>query len=179
MTISDRITSSPTPSAAADPTGPRRRRTMTITATALVLLLVAAAAYFVTNRDTPVVDTEPAGVSLGTVDGVGDLLVDSEGRTLYLFEPDEGAAVTCTGGCASKWPPLVADADNPPQIGDGVDDSAVGTVQDQEGADVVTYEGWPLYRYTADEAGEVTGSGKDQNGGTWWALTPSGERIQP
>ena len=37
---------------------------------------------------------------------LGRILVDSKGKTLYLFEKDKGRASTCYGACASVWPPL-------------------------------------------------------------------------
>lgn len=142
------------------------------------LVLGIAGAFLFTSRDTPVVDSGPARVDVGTFEGAGDILVDGEGRALYIFEPDEGADVTCTGGCADKWPPLAVKGDTEPQIGAGVDASSIATVLDQEGAQVLTFDGWPLYRYTSHQLGEVSGSGKDQNGGVWWALTADGERVE-
>lgn len=169
------------PSASAPtPRGGQGRRKYLLAGVAAVIALVLGIgiAVFFSTRDTPIVDSGPARVDVGTIDGVGELLVDGEGRTLYLFEPDEEGEVTCTGGCADKWPPLVAVDGAEPEIGEGVDAALVSTVEDQAGARVLTFEGWPLYRYTSDDLGEVTGSGKDQNGGVWWALTPDGERIK-
>ncbi len=142
-----------------------------------VLAIGIGTAFFLNTRDTPVVDAGPARVDVATVEGFGDVLVDGQGRTLYLFEPDEAAQVTCTGGCADKWPPLVA-TDPEPEVGTGIDATMVATVKDQAGERVLTFDGWPLYRYTSDDIGEITGTDKDQNGGVWWALTPTGERVQ-
>ena len=44
-------------------------------------------------------------VAFATVGGVGKVLVDAQGRTLYTFTND-GRAVPCTGECAALWPPL-------------------------------------------------------------------------
>lgn len=175
------LNSPSTPSAAAQASvgdRRRRRRNISIAAAAAALIVGAATAYFVANRDAPVVDAGPARVAVGAVDGVGDVLVDGEGRTLYLFEPDEASDVTCTGGCATKWPPLTTKGSEAPEVASGVDASAIATVADQEGAQVLTYKHWPLYRYVSDDVGQVTGNGKDQNGGLWWALTPNGERVK-
>src|SRR3954453_7095913 len=38
--------------------------------------------------------------------GLGDVLVDKRGRTLYLFGRDSGMTSACTGACAANWPPL-------------------------------------------------------------------------
>ncbi|GAA5229962.1 COG4315 family predicted lipoprotein [Arthrobacter cryoconiti] len=162
----------------ADPTRRRRRNIYIGAAAALALAVGGVTAYFVTPRDIAVVDSGPARVAVGTVEGIGDILVDGQGRTLYLFEPDEAANVTCTGGCAKKWPPLEKNGATEPDVAKGVDASAVSTKTDQGGAEVLTFNNWPLYRYVSDEVGQVTGNGKDQNGGKWWALTPTGERVK-
>src|SRR4051812_16737285 len=39
---------------------------------------------------------------------LGRILVDSRGHTLYLFEKDKHGKSSCTGKCASFWPPLIA-----------------------------------------------------------------------
>lgn len=172
--------SHPTPTSAQPSTPGRKRRNYLIWGGAAVVALAVGitAAVVFTNRDTPVVDAGPARVDVATIAGIGEVLVDGQGRTLYLFEPDEGADVTCTGGCADKWPPLVAVEGAEPEVGRDVDPALVATVADQVGAEVLTFEGWPLYRYVSDEVGEASGTGKDQNGGVWWALTPAGERVE-
>lgn len=171
--------SHPKPTSVQPSTLGRKRRTSLIwggaTVAALALGITATVVFM--NRDTPVVDAGPARVEVGTIAGIGEVLVDGQGRTLYLFEPDEATQVTCTGGCADKWPPLVAMEGAEPEVGGSVDAAVVSTVADEVGAEVLTFEDWPLYRYTSDEVGEASGTGKDQNGGVWWALTPSGERV--
>lgn len=173
---SDPQSTSPAPLKAAPSRGRRRYGLMAAVA-ATAVAWGEATAYFAGNRDTPVVDSAPAGVAIGTVDGFGDILVDGEGRTLYVFEPDEGAEVTCTGGCADKWPPLEATGTAEPVVADDIKPTVVSTVPDQVGVEVLTFDKWPLYRYVSDDVGEVTGNGKDQNGGVWWAITSSGERV--
>jgi hypothetical protein len=39
---------------------------------------------------------------------LGSILVDSSGRTVYLFEADSGIKSACRGACATAWPPLLA-----------------------------------------------------------------------
>ena len=47
-------------------------------------------------------------VRTGTVKGLGSVLVDGKGMTLYLFVPDKQLATsTCYGACAQAWPPLL------------------------------------------------------------------------
>jgi hypothetical protein len=64
-------------------------------------------------------------VSLGSVTGLGEVLVDSEGHTLYAFSGDAGEAPTCEGACAKAWPPLL-DENGEPQPSNGNGQSAFG-----------------------------------------------------
>nr|ACL11850.1 putative lipoprotein [Arthrobacter globiformis] len=164
------------------PEASRRRRIITRVVAGTVgaaLVVGSATAFFVLTAERPVTDDSPAAVEVASVDGMGEVLVDGDGQALYIFEPDDAKDVTCTGGCAAKWPPLMVDAGAEPMVAAGIGAGRVGVIADQDGVDVATFDGWPLYRYTSDQLGQVTGSGRDQNGGTWWALTPSGERIRP
>jgi predicted lipoprotein with Yx(FWY)xxD motif len=102
-----------------------------------------------------VVKTRPT--SLGTV------LATANGFTLYRFTHDSAAKVTCTGGCASLWPPLTLT-----KGAKVVGMKGLGTVKDPDGARQVTYHGYPLYRYTGDTApGQVHGQGLD---GAWFVV---------
>ena len=59
-------------------------------------------------------------VSVGTVNGLGTVLVTNKGYALYMFPPDRASRVTCTGGCASAWPPLKLHAGQTVAAGAGV-----------------------------------------------------------
>jgi predicted lipoprotein with Yx(FWY)xxD motif len=108
-----------------------------------------------------------ADTSLGTV------LVDSQGRTLYLFKADTGTKSACSGACASAWPPLRVSAK--PTAGVGATASKLGTTQRSDGQPQVTYNGHPLYTYTGDsKPGDVNGQGLTAFGAAWFALSPSG-----
>ncbi|NMR21688.1 hypothetical protein HIR71_15950 [Cellulomonas fimi] len=103
---------------------------------------------------------------------LGEVLVDAEGMTLYMFDPDAQGASTCYDDCAAAWPPLLTDDDDP-DTGDGADDSKVGTVARDDGTSQVTYNGWPVYLWAQDTApGDVTGQAV---GGKWWVLDRDGE----
>src|SRR6266536_2706511 len=47
-----------------------------------------------------------ANVSLAS-SGLGRIVVDNTGRTLYLFEKDKDSRSACDGQCATYWPPLL------------------------------------------------------------------------
>jgi predicted lipoprotein with Yx(FWY)xxD motif len=106
---------------------------------------------------------------------LGQILVDGDGMTLYLFEKDTSAdASTCSGECAKAWPPLTTKGE--PRAGSGVDASSLTTFTRDDGTTQVAYGDWPLYYYAGDQApGDITGNDLDQFGAEWFAVTPSGD----
>jgi predicted lipoprotein with Yx(FWY)xxD motif len=115
-----------------------------------------------------------AGSTVAVADtSLGQVLVDGEGRTLYLFTNDSEGSSSCSGGCASTWPPLTVEGEA--TAGEGADAAMLGTIERDDGGTQVTYNGHPLYRYNADSApGDVNGQGV---GGVWYAVTPAGEQA--
>ena len=112
---------------------------------------------------------EDATVAVAGTD-LGEALVDGQGRTLYLFDPDEQGASTCYDDCAASWPPLL---DDDPVAGDGADDALLGTTEREDGQTQVTYDGWPLYHWIGDEQpGDVEGQGIQD---VWWVLSADGQ----
>ena len=108
--------------------------------------------------------------------GLGSILVDSTGHTLYLFKADVGAKSACTGACATAWPPLLAKGK--PTAGTGLTASELGTIKRSGGNRQVTYNGHPLYLFIKDQkAGQTTGQGVTAFGAPWFALTPSGNQA--
>jgi predicted lipoprotein with Yx(FWY)xxD motif len=109
-------------------------------------------------------------VSLGSAKGLGEVLVNSEGRTLYAF-----SGGSCEGACAKAWPPLL-DENGEPQPSNGTAAARLGTVRRPDGTTQVTYAGHPLYAFGGDKMpGEANGNGQSAFGGTWTALKGSGE----
>jgi predicted lipoprotein with Yx(FWY)xxD motif len=109
---------------------------------------------------------DSVGLDTAKVQGVGTVLVDQDGRTLYLFTNDTSSKSTCTGTCASTWPAFVSNGQ--PSIGGSADDGKIGTNSAQQ----ITYDGHPLYLYSGDsKAGQANGQGI---GGIWFAVTPDG-----
>jgi len=118
-------------------------------------------------------------VSTATVSGLGAVLVDGRGRTLYVFEPDKRTRVTCVGSCAAAWPPLKLAAGEKPAASGRAQASLLGSDRDPEGGRVVTYDGWPLYTYVGDtSAGTANGQAVNANGGLWYVLAPSGDVLR-
>jgi predicted lipoprotein with Yx(FWY)xxD motif len=87
----------------------------------------------------------------------GKVLATSKGRTLYLDIADGKNKSTCTGSCASIWPPLMTKGK--PVAGPGVKKALLGTLK--RGAKLqVSYHGHPLYTFTSDSAaGQANGEG--------------------
>ena len=116
-----------------------------------------------------------ATVGIASTD-LGKVLVDSQGRTLYLFAKDKGTMSTCSGTCATDWPPLRASGK--PLAGRGVKSSLLGTTTRTDGKPQVTYNGHPLYRYVGDQsAGDTNGQGVVAFGAGWYALTAAGSQV--
>jgi predicted lipoprotein with Yx(FWY)xxD motif len=116
--------------------------------------------------------------SIGTSNGarLGTILVDSKGRTLYLFRRDSGSRSTCLGACASAWPPLRATGK--PAVSGRASVSLVGTSTRSDGERQVTYRGHPLYLYAGDEkAGDTRGQGLTDFGAGWYVLSPAGQQV--
>lgn len=105
---------------------------------------------------------------------LGNILVDSQGMTLYMFKNDKPNQSTCTGGCASLWPPLTVAKGTIPTAGNGVS-GTLGVFQRADGSYQVTYNSHPLYRYSGDsQPGQTNGNGLF--GGIWNVIkvSPSG-----
>lgn len=119
-----------------------------------------------------------ASVNVAKDPTLGSILVDAQGRTLYLFQKDTGGKSSCSGSCAKVWPPDVAAGK--PTAGGGASASMLGTVKRSDGTMQITYAGHPLYTYTADTSpGQVNGNGVNSSGGIWNAVQPSGAKAPP
>jgi predicted lipoprotein with Yx(FWY)xxD motif len=107
---------------------------------------------------------------------LGSILVNSAGRTLYLFKADVGATSACSGACAIAWPPLLATGN--PTAGTGLTASKLATITRSDGTRQVTYNGHPLYRFSQDtKPGQTHGQGVTAFGAAWFALTPTGTQA--
>lgn len=109
--------------------------------------------------------------------GLGKVIVNSRGRTLYLFEKDKRHHSACSGACAKYWPPLIAHGK--PIAGGAAKQSLIGTIKRANGTRQVTYAGHPLYTYVLDtKRGQTNGEGSTLFGAGWDALAPSGKKIE-
>lgn len=120
-------------------------------------------------------------ISATSVGSYGKVLVNGQGRTLYLLNSEKGGKVTCTAsnGCTGVWPPVVLPSGTTAATaGSGVKSSLLGTVKDPTGSLQVTYGGWPLYTFVKDSAaGQANGQGINHFGGIWYVVNTSGQPI--
>ena len=106
----------------------------------------------------------------------GSFLTNSAGRAIYLFMADSTGKSTCSGACASAWPPVVATGQ--PTAAGGAQSSDLGTITRSDGTKQVTYDGHPLYYFEGDTGpGTDKGQGVDGFGAKWWLVAPSGSSI--
>ena len=117
-------------------------------------------------------------ISTATVPGLGVILVNAEGRTLYTFAPDKKSKVTCVSSCAAVWPPVTLTAGGGPAAAKQIKASLLSSDANPSGGKVVTYAGWPLYTYVGDSGpGTAAGQAVNLNGGLWYVITPAGKVI--
>ena len=108
--------------------------------------------------------------------GLGQVLVDARGMTLYLFEADTGSASTCYGRCTQNWPPL--HTMGAPTGGSGTMQALLGSSSRKDGTAQVTYNGHPLYFFVGDsKPGDTHGEGINAFGGSWYVVSASGAKI--
>jgi predicted lipoprotein with Yx(FWY)xxD motif len=122
-----------------------------------------------------------ATISAKSVPGVGSVLVNGHGQTLYLLTSEKGGKITCTAanGCTRVWPEtLLTNEATTATAGNGVQSSLLGTVKDTSGNLEVTYNHWPLYTFSGDSGpGVAKGQGLTSFGGTWYVLNGSGNPV--
>jgi predicted lipoprotein with Yx(FWY)xxD motif len=107
---------------------------------------------------------------------LGRVLVDVQGRTLYLFAKDSGPKSSCIGSCTVDWPPVPVTG--APKAGAGVAATALGSIGRTGGPRQLTYAGHPLYYFDGDhKAGQTNGQAVDEFGAKWFALTPGGHPV--
>ncbi len=98
------------------------------------------------------------------------VIVGSDGKTLYYNTLDTATKITCTGACASIWPPVTGR----PVADTGLASTDFSTATRPDGTTQVTYFGHPLYHFSADAApGDKKGEGISDAGGKWIAANPS------
>ena len=107
----------------------------------------------------------------------GKVLFAGNGRVVYGFTRDRrNGPSRCYGDCAAAWP--VYYAKGALTAGTGVKQSLLGTTRRRDGRRQVTYNGWPLYYYAHEKAGEVKCQNVETHGGTWLVMRPAGTLVR-
>jgi predicted lipoprotein with Yx(FWY)xxD motif len=116
-------------------------------------------------------------VAVKSIDGVGNVLVDSSGQALYASDVEAAGMVKCIDACESFWKPLTVNSAKPTAASSDVGKLAV--IKRPDGSRQVTVDGKLLYTFTEDSAGEVKGNGfaDDFQGQhfTWSAVLEGGK----
>lgn len=120
----------------------------------------------------------PTGEGLIAVadSGLGQIVTDPAGWTLYMFVPDEAGVPTCVADCAGNWPPLLVEDGVELLAGEGIDPALLSTVAHPEGGTQLKLGNWPLYYFANDgAAGDTNGQGV---GDVWFVIGADGEPIR-
>ncbi len=157
-----------------------------VVAAALLATTAAAAAVHATSQATrpsaraEMISSNKAPIiSTKKLPKLGTVLVNGQGRTLYMFVPDKRMRVTCVRTCAAVWPPVKLSKGQKAVASGQAKSSLLGSDPNPAGGRVVTYAAWPLYTYVADTSpGVAKGQALNLNGGLWYVLAPSGKLIR-
>lgn len=147
----------------------------------LTLAACSSASPSATTSNKPAASGNPVAASGPGIrtrsTGIGTVLTNAQGFTLYWFSIDTSATSKCTGSCATFWPPVKG----PISAASGVSlPGKFGTIKRADGTLQATYDGHPLYTYSVDKApGQTNGNGLNLSGGLWTAMTPSGSKPSP
>ncbi len=165
------------------PQAARRRLVVTILIIAAVVAVIATLVIVATRSGTSnqySVNDGKIVINSETLGKLGTVLVTDTGYALYTFPPDAQTDVTCTDACAIHWPPIVIPQGTRLVAGDGVQASKLGSVTAPNGANVATYDGWPLYTFQGDVSPHgATGQGQYLDGGYWYVIRPDGDVVIP
>src|SRR5437016_5726489 len=154
------------------------RRFSTISVIAFLAATVAACGGGSSSAPPPTTTDSTGGFvnpstsfSVANVSGVGNVVVDGSGRTVYVLTAGGKKNLPCNGanGCTNVWPDLgLAGGKSGAKAGTGLDGSLLGTMT-LDGEKYPTYNGYLMYEYTGDsETGQANGQGLKSFGGTWY-----------
>ena len=119
-------------------------------------------------------EEKAAAVNTTEIDGLGEVLADQNGKTLYLYTKDKknSQKSVCYDACATAWPPMLTKGETTVS---GVDQKLIGKFKRDDGNWQVTIGGWPAYTYAKDTApGQATGHAV---GGVWFEFEANGCKV--
>jgi predicted lipoprotein with Yx(FWY)xxD motif len=116
--------------------------------------------------------------STASVAGLGTVVVDAHGHTVYVLTSGHRKNVPCTdaSGCTKIWPDLaLPDGVKTAHAGSGLHAALLGTQKLPNGEIYPTYNGWLMYEYSGDSGpAQSNGEGIRSFGGVWYALRADG-----
>ena len=137
------------------------KRSTTIVLTVVALIILASAGYLIFHKPS-----RPAASNLSltpvnnsilitkTSSSLGQYLAEPDGQPLYIYNSDRSGVSNCTGTCLTTWPPYI-DTGSTTGLPAGI-----GTIKRSDNGEIqYTYNGLPLYTFTGDSKGKVTGNG--------------------
>jgi predicted lipoprotein with Yx(FWY)xxD motif len=129
------------------------------------------------SSDSSTPSSSGTAVSVKSIDGTGNVLVDADGKALYASDVEANGKVMCTtGACEAFWKPLTTNTTKPTASPDA---GKVGVVKRPDGEMQVTVAGKLLYTFSEDSPGKVSGDGfSDDFDGqhfTWHAVLAGGK----
>jgi predicted lipoprotein with Yx(FWY)xxD motif len=142
---------------------------LAIAAVVLAAVATLAVSAFATTNSGTIVKVGPSNL--------GRVLVDSHGKTLYMWAHDKSSKSTCNGDCAAYWPPLVTRGKPIALAGARAD--LLSSSRRSDGRMQVTYGGRPLYYFVQDtKPGQTKGEGLTGFGGRWDPVSASGAAVR-
>ena len=132
----------------------------------------------------PQQDADRLAVATRTVAGVGTVLTDQSGKTLYASQQEARGVIKCTGSCLGFWFPVTVGKGATPRAASTITGTLGSIQRSDDRARQLTYNGQPLYTFRLDAApGQTHGNNfTDQFGGqsfTWHAVTAGGGAATP
>jgi predicted lipoprotein with Yx(FWY)xxD motif len=156
------------------------KKSNTIALIIVVVIIVAGGAYALLHKSSTSSNKTVASTSAPAVNNavlitktnstVGQYLADPSGKPLYTYGGDSSGTSNCTGSCLANWP-VYQDTGSTSNLPAGV-----GTIKRSDnGQTQYTYMGMPLYYFSTDGNGQVTGNGVDN----FHIAKPSASSSQP
>lgn len=175
LTVTNAITNTPLPTATTVITTTAGGISATTTVTGAQAVTTTGALTPSSQITTTTVNMGlPEIVLVGQQAELGQILIDSKGMTLYIFDKDTIGKSSCTGNCLKNWPPLTVENEQA-VVGGKLITGQLGTIKREDGTFQVTINAMPLYYYAKDKQfGDATGQGV---GDSWWTVAPDGRKI--
>ena len=129
----------------------------------ILMALLAFGAMKAQAQYAPVPEVPAAGALTAIVvnDEGENLLADTKGNTLYVFDLDQGKPTSaCAATCAEMWPPYLVTADEVKTL-----KAPYAAITRDSKKMQLTYEGRPVYTYALDRG--VAADAGDGVGGVW------------